>query len=204
MGPHMEQKCATLADFLGRVSSWNSRALSGSRPRLNWSAQRNSKRALDRALSRSCAPGGHLARSAACAAHPVGDDVGNGKFDVAQRMRCRSPTSRLTMPLPTPVCVSSPIPPAPFGIVAGKPALGLLNRQSRLYREKQGRGGYTGARWDTASDVRRWVAELECVPHMRYGIFLPSGSRLSRLVERVMRFQVPWGGFLAVEVFRSR
>jgi SAM-dependent methyltransferase len=82
--------------------------------------------------------------------------------------------------------------------------LGLLNRQSRLYREKQGRGGYTGARWDTASDVRRWVAEPECVPHLRYGIFLPSGSRLSRLIERVMPPQVPWGGFLAVAVFRSR
>ena len=45
-GPHMEQKCATLLLSLGRVSSWNSRAVSGSRPRLNWSCQRNSKRAL--------------------------------------------------------------------------------------------------------------------------------------------------------------
>ena len=67
-GPHMEQKWATLADSLGRVSSWNSRALSGSRPRLNWSSQRNSKRALDKALSRICAPGWPLARSAAWAA----------------------------------------------------------------------------------------------------------------------------------------
>jgi hypothetical protein len=30
------------------------------------------------------------------------------------------PTSRLTMPLPSPVCVSSPIPPAPFGICGGQ------------------------------------------------------------------------------------
>jgi len=29
-GPHMEQKCATLALSRGKVSSWNSRALSGS------------------------------------------------------------------------------------------------------------------------------------------------------------------------------
>src|SRR5690606_40711874 len=67
-GPHMEQKCATLADSLGSVSSWKARAVSGSRPRLNWSSQRNSKRALDRALSRICAPGCPLARSAAWAA----------------------------------------------------------------------------------------------------------------------------------------
>jgi SAM-dependent methyltransferase len=81
--------------------------------------------------------------------------------------------------------------------------LGLLNRQSLLYRNKHGHGGYTSARWDTASNVRRWVAELECVPHISYGIFLPSGSRLSRLVERVMPHRIPWGGFLAVAVFRS-
>ena len=36
--------------------------------RLNWSSQRNSKRALEMALSRYCAPGWPLARSAACAA----------------------------------------------------------------------------------------------------------------------------------------
>jgi len=80
--------------------------------------------------------------------------------------------------------------------------LGLLNRQSLLYRNKHGRGGYTGARWDTASDVRRWVTELGCEPRLSYGIFLPSGSRLSRLVERAMPHRIPWGGFLAVAVFR--
>ncbi|MNP37227.1 hypothetical protein D3C76_1306620 [compost metagenome] len=67
-GPHMEQKCATLAESFGRVSSWYERAVSGSRPRLNWSSQRNSKRALLKALSRICAPGWPLARSAAWAA----------------------------------------------------------------------------------------------------------------------------------------
>jgi hypothetical protein len=66
-GPHMEQKCADFAPSCGSVSSWNERAFSGSRPRLNWSSQRNSKRALLSALSRYCAPG-PLARSAACAA----------------------------------------------------------------------------------------------------------------------------------------
>ncbi|CFP64767.1 Uncharacterised protein [Bordetella pertussis] len=67
-GPHIEQKCATFIESLGRVSSWNSLAVSGSRPRLNWSSQRNSKRAFDSALSRMAAPGCPLARSAAWAA----------------------------------------------------------------------------------------------------------------------------------------
>ena len=43
-GPHIEQKCASLALSLGRVSSWNFRAVSGSSDRLNWSRQRKSKR----------------------------------------------------------------------------------------------------------------------------------------------------------------
>jgi hypothetical protein len=56
-GPHIEQKCATLCASFGSVSSWNSRAVSGSSPRLNWSCQRKSKRARDSASSRSCAAG---------------------------------------------------------------------------------------------------------------------------------------------------
>ena len=52
-GPHIEQKCAPLAAGAGNVSSWNSRAVSGSSDRLNWSCQRNSKRALLSASSRS-------------------------------------------------------------------------------------------------------------------------------------------------------
>ena len=74
-GPHMLQKCDCLAASAGRVSSWKSREVVGSSDRLNWSAQRNSKRALDIALSRICAPGWPFARSAACAAiyHPVPD-----------------------------------------------------------------------------------------------------------------------------------
>src|SRR5438874_857115 len=64
-GPHMEQKCAVLAPSCGRVSSWNSRAVTGSRLRLNWSSHLNSNRALERALSRYCAPGRPLARPGA-------------------------------------------------------------------------------------------------------------------------------------------
>jgi hypothetical protein len=67
-GPHMLQKWATLAPSAGRVWSWNSLAFSGSSESANWSSQRNSKRALDRALSRIWAPGCPFARSAAWAA----------------------------------------------------------------------------------------------------------------------------------------
>ena len=68
VGPHIEQKCAVFAPSAGRVSSWNSIARAGSRPRANWSRQRNSKRAFERALSRICAAGCPFAKSAACAA----------------------------------------------------------------------------------------------------------------------------------------
>lgn len=68
LGPHIEQKCAVFAGSAYRVSSWNSRAVSGSRARLNWSSQRNSNRASESASSQSCAPGCPLARSAAWAA----------------------------------------------------------------------------------------------------------------------------------------
>ncbi|CKT20526.1 Uncharacterised protein [Mycobacterium tuberculosis] len=67
-GPHIEQKCAVLAGSAGRVSSWNSRAVSGSSDSANWSFQRNSKRAVLKASSRSWARGWPLAKSAACAA----------------------------------------------------------------------------------------------------------------------------------------
>src|SRR5206468_4036013 len=67
-GPHMEQKWAVFAGSAGSVSSWYDRAVSGSSDRLNWSTQRNSKRALDSASSHSWAPGWPLARSAEWAA----------------------------------------------------------------------------------------------------------------------------------------
>jgi tetratricopeptide (TPR) repeat protein len=67
-GPHMEQKCAIFAPSAGSVSSWYASAVTGSSDRLNWSRQRNSKRALLRASSHCCARGWPLARSAAWAA----------------------------------------------------------------------------------------------------------------------------------------
>src|SRR3712207_4772814 len=68
LGPHIEQKWAVLAPSAGGVWSWYCSAVSGSRLRLNWSRQRNSKRARDSASSCAFAAGWPFARSAAWAA----------------------------------------------------------------------------------------------------------------------------------------
>src|SRR2546423_898090 len=77
-GPHIEQKWAVLAPSAGRVSSWYDRAVSGSSDSSNWSAQRKSKRALERASSHAWAPGdlGQLPRGPQPA--EVGRVVGAG------------------------------------------------------------------------------------------------------------------------------
>ena len=41
LGPHMLQKWAVLAGSWGRVASWNRRAVTGSKDRLNWSYHLN-------------------------------------------------------------------------------------------------------------------------------------------------------------------
>ncbi len=78
--------------------------------------------------------------------------------------------------------------------------LGLLNRCSLLYRQKAGRGGYAGARWDTPGAVRRWAHSLAAVDGWRIGsaIFFPGGGLLSRTMEHVLPTRLPWGGFLAI------
>mgnify|MGYP001059008840 CR=1 FL=1 len=83
--------------------------------------------------------------------------------------------------------------------------LGLLNRHSLLHRQKAGRGGYRGARWDTIDAVRCWVRLLAGVADRRVGsaIFLPGGGPLSRRVEWLVPNRVPWGGFLAIALMRS-
>ncbi|WP_029134800.1 class I SAM-dependent methyltransferase [Sedimenticola selenatireducens] len=80
--------------------------------------------------------------------------------------------------------------------------LGLLNRHSLLYREKQGRGAYRGARWDSAEVVREvWLPRLTSGPaavSMGSAIFLPRGDGVARIAEAWLPRQIPWGGFLAV------
>lgn len=81
-------------------------------------------------------------------------------------------------------------------------ALGLLNRNSLLWRRK-GRNGstgaYAGARWHTAAEAR---VLLEGLPvkgvQLRSAIVLPGGGRLARAVERIWPQRVLAGAFLCV------
>jgi len=79
--------------------------------------------------------------------------------------------------------------------------VGLLNRKSLLYRQKAGKGGYAGARWDTLTTAREWESCLDPLPRsMRWGtgVFLPYGSLTARALEHVLPHGLPWGPFLAV------
>lgn len=84
--------------------------------------------------------------------------------------------------------------------------LGLLNRASRLCRDKQNRGGYTGARWDSPDDVRRWlVSQPETSPRtadaqFRSAVFFPNGNVWSRCVETWLSPRLLSGGFLAARI----
>lgn len=81
-------------------------------------------------------------------------------------------------------------------------AIGWLNRASLLYREK-GRGGgsgaYRGARWHTAAELRTLFAGLPVRDlKLRSAIYLPSGARLARGLEKCVPAVLPWGGMLLV------
>lgn len=83
-----------------------------------------------------------------------------------------------------------------YGVV-----LGLLNRDSLLYRQKHDRGGYVGARWDSWPDVKNWIASL--IPHPleirhKSAIIFPGAGVLARVAEHLLPGVLPWGGFLAV------
>jgi SAM-dependent methyltransferase len=79
-------------------------------------------------------------------------------------------------------------------------AIGWLNRDSLLYRQK-GRGGgsgaYRGARWHTAREVRTLFSGLP-VRKLKLcsAIFLPSGMYCARWLEQVVPDGLPWGGLL--------
>ncbi|HKJ76151.1 MAG TPA: class I SAM-dependent methyltransferase [Gammaproteobacteria bacterium] len=83
--------------------------------------------------------------------------------------------------------------------------LGLLNRHSLLYRRKAGRGGYRGARWDTAEAVEEWAQSLSGVAGIETGtaIHLPGGGPVARLLETVVGSNLPWGAFLAARIARA-
>lgn len=86
--------------------------------------------------------------------------------------------------------------------------LGLLNRNSLLWREKGqhgGSGAYQGAHWHTAKEVRAALATLSGRNvQVRSAIFLPSDSGFARMLEQALPRQLPWGGFLAITADTGR
>lgn len=81
-------------------------------------------------------------------------------------------------------------------------ALGLLNRNSLLWLQKgrgDGSGAYRGAHWHTTGEV---AAVMESLPvtDVRYsfGVFLPGGRAVARMVERALPAVLPLGSFMAV------
>ncbi len=84
--------------------------------------------------------------------------------------------------------------------------LGLLNRHSLLYRQKQGRGAYQGARWDTLADVKKWIELLSPQPLVlksATAVFLPGAGVGAQILERLLPASLPWGSFLAVYIEKN-
>ena len=79
-------------------------------------------------------------------------------------------------------------------------AVGWLNRESLLYRQKGrhgGSGAYRGARWRNAREVRALFAGLPV--HnlvVRSAVFLSSGGGFARCLERGAPALLPYGGLL--------
>lgn len=80
--------------------------------------------------------------------------------------------------------------------------LGLLNRRSLLYLQKgrgKGTGGYRGAHWHTASEIRSLFADLR-VDNLRLfsALALPQFKSVGKAVERFWPRKILLGGFLVV------
>lgn len=81
--------------------------------------------------------------------------------------------------------------------------LGLLNRNSLLYLQKANTGSYKGSRWDTLSDIKRWIAQLNPRPSqviIKTVLFIPGMGFISRKVEPFISSRILLGGFLAVYI----
>ena len=79
--------------------------------------------------------------------------------------------------------------------------LGLLNRNSLLYRERNKHPGYRGARWDGNNDVQIWIDKLPDLPgriQIKSAVFFPTAGILARAVENFMPTSLPIGSFLGV------
>lgn len=80
--------------------------------------------------------------------------------------------------------------------------LGLLNRHSLLYYQKQNSSGYKGARWDTVADVKQWCQKLkpEIKLMIKSAVWIPSAGMLARTFESLFPKHFSGGGFLAVGI----
>lgn len=81
-------------------------------------------------------------------------------------------------------------------------AIGLLNRHSLLYLKKGkdgGKGGYEGARWDSATDLH---LAFEGLPvsnlSISSAVFMPHGGALSKAVEHILPTWLALGAFIVV------
>jgi SAM-dependent methyltransferase len=81
-------------------------------------------------------------------------------------------------------------------------AIGLLNRHSLLYLRKGrrgGRGAYRGAHWHTPAEARALFARTAAADiALASGVFVASGGRCARLIERWLPERLPLGAFLVV------
>ncbi len=84
----------------------------------------------------------------------------------------------------------------------GRFVLGLLNRNSLLWREKGqggGVGAYSGAHWHTAREISSALRGMSVTDvSMRSCVFLPSGGPVARFVETLVPATILHGAFLVV------
>lgn len=86
-------------------------------------------------------------------------------------------------------------------VTNNKLALGLLNKNSLLCRQKQNKGGYRDARWDTRRDVENWLSILNIKPtSTAYSsvINIPDSNVAARVFERLIPGHFLYGALLAV------
>ncbi len=79
--------------------------------------------------------------------------------------------------------------------------LGLLNRDSLLYRERNSHPGYATARWDDTKGALNWINKLSIEPKdvlIRSAIFFPKGNCFSRAMEKLTPSWFRYGAFLAI------
>lgn len=84
----------------------------------------------------------------------------------------------------------------------GGVAIGLLNREGLLYKQKHNRGAYRGARWDSQKDVANWISVIQgdFKAVYRTAVFFPNASRFARVAEIFLSPRWRWGSFLAVYI----